>query len=116
MSNKQFNIGPFNIQIEKKEKPKEEFHPITPQRAREIFNIPEQEQIDPEDAIEEEQPVEQKRTLEEWLYSNKIKIAAGLSAIFFIGTMCGYILTSSILDSAYQEHLQHKIQTSIGRK
>ena len=69
-----------------------------------------------EDAIEEEQPVEQKRTLEDWLYSNKIKIAAGLSAIFFIGTMCGYILTSSILDSAYQEHLQHKIQTSIGRK
>lgn len=110
MSNKQFNIGPFNIQIEKKEKPKEEFHPITPHRAREIFNIPEQEQIDPE------QPVEQKRTLEDWLYSNKIKIAAGLSAIFFIGTMCGYILTSSILDSAYQEHLQHKIQTSIGRK
>lgn len=107
MSNKQFNIGPFNIQIEKKEKPKEEFHPITPQRAR---------QIDPEEAIEEEQPVEQKRTLEDWLYSNKIKIAAGLSAIFFIGTMCGYILTSSILDSAYQEHLQHKIQTSIGRK
>ena len=110
MSNKQFNIGPFNIQIEKKEKPKEEFHPITPHRAREIFNIPEQEQIDPE------QPVEQKRTLEDWLYSNKIKIAAGLSAIFFIGTMCGYILTSSMLDSAYQEHRQHKIQTSIGRK
>lgn len=104
MTNKKFNLGPFNIQVEKVEKPKHK-------------------ELKPKPAVEKKtepvEPVERiiyEKNWIDWLYENKIKVTAVLSSVFFVATIFGYTLSSYMIHSAYQEHIQHKIQTSLERK
>jgi len=132
MTNKKFNLGPFNIQIEKVEKPKYEKprpveqmeQPQSPPTAR--VRLTPDEYLRALGVEEKSKPVERpaepvkppiyEKNWADWLYENKIKVAAVLSSVFFVATIFGYALSSYMIHSAYQEHIQHKIQTSIDRK